>query len=149
MNSLKLRHWAGIVLGLSLTLFFVYHSSQYFRDVSFLGAILLLEIIIAGEPRTRSGDKTDRLASSSHSGMSLDKLAPVIIDGDAARGDVVGRVAVPTPSERERTQWIGLGHPARLLEAFAHSRRTEAIFELARLALWSEAEQHLSRLDFD
>jgi O-antigen ligase len=47
MNSLKLRHWAGIVLGLSLTLFFVYHSSQYFRDVSFLGAILLLEIIIA------------------------------------------------------------------------------------------------------
>ncbi|MFZ0799684.1 MAG: O-antigen ligase family protein [Terriglobales bacterium] len=47
MNSLKPLQWAGIVLGLSLVLYFIYHHLQYFRDVSLLGGILLLEIIVA------------------------------------------------------------------------------------------------------
>jgi O-antigen ligase len=47
MNSLKPLHWAGIILGSSLALYFVYFHLQYFGDVPFLGGILLLEIIIA------------------------------------------------------------------------------------------------------
>ncbi|MGD0792410.1 MAG: O-antigen ligase family protein [Terriglobales bacterium] len=46
MNSVKPLQWAGIVLGLSLALYFVYSHLQYFGNVSFLGGILLLEIII-------------------------------------------------------------------------------------------------------
>ena len=48
MNSTKPLQWIGIALGLSLALYFVYHHYlQYFRDVSFLSGILLLEVIIA------------------------------------------------------------------------------------------------------
>jgi O-antigen ligase len=47
MNSLKPLQWAGIVLGLSLSLYFVYSHSHYLSDASFLGGILLLEILIA------------------------------------------------------------------------------------------------------
>ncbi len=47
MNSAKPLLWAGIVLGLSLALYFLYSYLQYFSDVSFLGGILLLEVIIA------------------------------------------------------------------------------------------------------
>ena len=46
MNSVKLLQWAGIVLGLGLTLYLVYSHLQYFGNVSFLGGILLLEVII-------------------------------------------------------------------------------------------------------
>jgi len=47
MNSSKLWQWAGILLGVSLVLYFVYYHLQDFGDVSLLGAVLLLEIIIA------------------------------------------------------------------------------------------------------
>jgi O-antigen ligase len=47
MDSLKPMHWAGIVLGSGLFLYFVYAHLQYFGNVSFLGGILLLEVIIA------------------------------------------------------------------------------------------------------
>jgi O-antigen ligase len=47
MNSLKPLQWAGIALGLSLGLYLIYAHLQYFGDISFLGGILLLEIIIA------------------------------------------------------------------------------------------------------
>jgi len=47
MNSLKPLQWVGIVLGVSLALYFFNSHMQYFRDVSFLAGILLLEVIIA------------------------------------------------------------------------------------------------------
>jgi O-antigen ligase len=47
MNSVKPLQWAGIVLGLSLALYFLYSHLYYFGNVSFLGGILLLEVIIA------------------------------------------------------------------------------------------------------
>jgi O-antigen ligase len=47
MNSLKPLQWAGIALGLCLTLYLVYTRLQYFSDITFLGGILLLEIVIA------------------------------------------------------------------------------------------------------
>jgi O-antigen ligase len=47
MNSVKPVQWAGVVLGLCLALYFVYAQLQYFGNVSFLGGILLLEIILA------------------------------------------------------------------------------------------------------
>ena len=47
MNSVKPLQWAGIITVLSLALYFVYSHLQNFSDISFLGAILLLEIIIA------------------------------------------------------------------------------------------------------
>jgi O-antigen ligase len=47
MNSLRPLQWAGIALGFSLALYLVYTHVQYFGDVSFLGGIVLLEIIIA------------------------------------------------------------------------------------------------------
>jgi len=47
MNSVKPLQWAGIVLGSSLALYFVYSHLQYFGNVSFLGGVLLLEVIIA------------------------------------------------------------------------------------------------------
>ena len=47
MNSVKPLQWAAIVLGLGLVLYLIYSHLQYFRDVSFLGGILLLEVIIA------------------------------------------------------------------------------------------------------
>lgn len=47
MNSLKPLQWAGILLGFSLAVYLLYTHLQYFGDVSFLGGILLLEIIVA------------------------------------------------------------------------------------------------------
>jgi O-antigen ligase len=47
MNSGRPLQWAGIVLGLGLVLYLIYSHLQYFRDVSLLGGILLLEVIIA------------------------------------------------------------------------------------------------------
>jgi len=47
MNSVRPLQWAGIVLGLSLVLYLIYSHLQYFGDVSFLGGVLLLEVIIA------------------------------------------------------------------------------------------------------
>ena len=46
MNSVKSLQWAGIALGLSLVLYSIYSHLQYFGDVSLLGGILLLEVII-------------------------------------------------------------------------------------------------------
>src|SRR6267378_3998604 len=45
MNSVKPLQWAAIVLGLGLVLYLIYSHLQYFRDVSLLGGILLLQII--------------------------------------------------------------------------------------------------------
>jgi O-antigen ligase len=47
MNSVKPLQWAAIVLGLGLALYLVYSHLQYFRDVSLLGGVLFLEVIIA------------------------------------------------------------------------------------------------------
>jgi O-antigen ligase len=47
MHSVKPLQWAGIVLGLSLVLYFIYAYLPYFGNVSLLGGILLLEVIIA------------------------------------------------------------------------------------------------------
>src|SRR5208282_4390424 len=47
MSSLKPLHWVGIVLGLSLVLYLVYFHLQYFTNVSYLGAILALQVITA------------------------------------------------------------------------------------------------------
>jgi O-antigen ligase len=48
VNSMKPLQIAAIALGLCLVLYFSYFHLQYFGDVTFLGAILLLEVIIAG-----------------------------------------------------------------------------------------------------
>ncbi len=48
MSSAKWLRWAGIGLGLILALYFVYSHLQYFGNISFLGGILLLEVLIAG-----------------------------------------------------------------------------------------------------
>ena len=47
MNSGGPLKWVGIVLGLSTGLFLVFHYLDYFGDVTFLGGVLLLEVIIA------------------------------------------------------------------------------------------------------
>jgi len=47
MNSVKKLQWAGIVLGLSLFLYLIYSHLQYFVNTSFLGGILLVDVIIA------------------------------------------------------------------------------------------------------
>lgn len=47
MKPLKPSHWIGIVLGLSLALYLIYTHLEYFGDITFLGGILLLEVIIA------------------------------------------------------------------------------------------------------
>ncbi len=47
MDSVKLFQWIGIALGVVLFVYFVYAHSQYFGNISLLGGILLLEIIIA------------------------------------------------------------------------------------------------------
>ncbi len=47
MNPSKPLQWVGIVLGGILALYFLYSHLQYLGNVSFLGAILLLEVIIA------------------------------------------------------------------------------------------------------
>jgi len=48
MNSLKPLQWAGILAGFALLLYFFYFHMQYFVDFSFLGGILLLEVIVVG-----------------------------------------------------------------------------------------------------
>ncbi len=47
MNMRKLAQWGGLAVGVAFVLYAVYSHLQYFRDVSFLGGILLIEIIIA------------------------------------------------------------------------------------------------------
>ena len=47
MKSLKPLHWAGLTLGVALALFAIYSHLGYFRNVSFLGGMLLIEVIIA------------------------------------------------------------------------------------------------------
>ena len=47
MDSVKPLQWVGIVLGAILALYFIYSHLQYFGDVTFLGGILLLEVIVA------------------------------------------------------------------------------------------------------
>jgi O-antigen ligase len=48
MNSLKPLQWVGIGLGAILAMYFAYTHLYYFGSVSFLGGILLLEILVAG-----------------------------------------------------------------------------------------------------
>src|SRR6266404_3570065 len=47
MNSVKPLQWAAIALGLCLAVYLAYTHVQYFSDVTVLGGILLLEVIIA------------------------------------------------------------------------------------------------------
>ncbi len=47
MNILKPWQWAGVVTGTVLIVYFIYFHLQSFGDVSFLGAILFFEVIIA------------------------------------------------------------------------------------------------------
>jgi O-antigen ligase len=47
MNSVKPLQWFGLVLGVTPALYFVYSHLEYFGNVSFLGGILLLEVLIA------------------------------------------------------------------------------------------------------
>ena len=47
MKSAKVLQWAGIAIALCVALYLLYSHLQYFGNVSFLGAILMLEIIIA------------------------------------------------------------------------------------------------------
>jgi O-antigen ligase len=46
MNSLRPLQWVGVGLGLCLAIYFAYSHLYYFSSVSFLGGILLLEIIV-------------------------------------------------------------------------------------------------------
>ncbi len=46
MDSMKPLHWVGIALGGILALYFTYTHLQYFGNVTFLGGIVLLEIIV-------------------------------------------------------------------------------------------------------
>ncbi len=48
MNSLKSWQWAGIALGSCLALYLAYSNLQYFSDITVLGGILAMEVIIAG-----------------------------------------------------------------------------------------------------
>jgi len=43
----KPLQWGGVGLGLGLALYFSYGHFQYFGDISFLGGVLLLEVIVA------------------------------------------------------------------------------------------------------
>ncbi|MGB8013843.1 MAG: O-antigen ligase family protein [Terriglobales bacterium] len=47
MRSLKPLHGIAVVLGLCLMLYFTYRHLEYFGNISFLGGILLLEVIVA------------------------------------------------------------------------------------------------------
>jgi O-antigen ligase len=47
MKSMKPLHWIGIVAGVVLALFFLFTRLQYFGDITFLGGIFLLEVVIA------------------------------------------------------------------------------------------------------
>ena len=43
---MKAQHWVGVGLGICLALYLVYTHLQFFGDLSFLGGILLLEVLI-------------------------------------------------------------------------------------------------------
>jgi len=47
MNSLKPLQLAGLILGSLLAVYLVFSHLQYFSNLSFLGALLLLEVIVA------------------------------------------------------------------------------------------------------
>ena len=47
MNSLKPLLWTGILLGVAVVLYFFYQYLPYFGNVSLLGGVLMLEILIA------------------------------------------------------------------------------------------------------
>ena len=47
MSSAKPLQWGGVGLGLGLALYFAYRHFQNFGDISFLGGVLLLEVIVA------------------------------------------------------------------------------------------------------
>jgi len=47
MSTRKLAQWVGLAAGVAFVLYAVYSHLQYFRDVSFLGGVLLIEIVIA------------------------------------------------------------------------------------------------------
>jgi|HubBroStandDraft_5_1064220.scaffolds.fasta_scaffold58606_2 O-antigen ligase len=47
MDSIKPLHWVAIGVGICLALYFIYAHLPYFGDMSFLGGILMLEVIIA------------------------------------------------------------------------------------------------------
>jgi len=47
MNWTKFAQWAGVAAGVAFVMYVVYSHLQYFRNVSFLGGILLIEIIVA------------------------------------------------------------------------------------------------------
>jgi O-antigen ligase len=47
MKSLKPLHWIGIAAGACVALLFLYPRLQYFSNITFLGEIFLLEVIIA------------------------------------------------------------------------------------------------------
>ncbi len=47
MSSLKPMHWVAIGLSLALVLYLIYFHLQYFGNVSYLGALLALEVIVA------------------------------------------------------------------------------------------------------
>ena len=47
MNALKPKQWIALVLGIAMAMYLVYSHLQYFGNVSFLGAVVVLEIIIA------------------------------------------------------------------------------------------------------
>jgi len=43
---MKIQHWMGLVLGSCVALYLLYTHLQFFGDLSFLGGILLLEVLI-------------------------------------------------------------------------------------------------------
>ncbi|MFZ0478921.1 MAG: O-antigen ligase family protein [Terriglobales bacterium] len=47
MNSMKVLQWAGVAAGVAFVLYVVYHHLQYFGNISFLGSVVLIEIVIA------------------------------------------------------------------------------------------------------
>ncbi len=47
MTPMKILQWVGVTAGVAFLLSIVYHHLQYFGNVSFLGSVLLIEIIIA------------------------------------------------------------------------------------------------------
>src|SRR5271157_1074973 len=46
MNSRTLLRWTGIALGVLLALYCIFHFFPYFADGTFLGGVLLLEVIV-------------------------------------------------------------------------------------------------------
>lgn len=106
MNSLKPLQWTGIVLGFTLTLYLLYSHLQSFGDVSFLGGVLLLEMIIAALWKFRERFFVLLLITFLWAGMSV----PMQGAGTAGRwvvlasGAVVGFIIwTKTPHTRFRS----------------------------------------------